>query len=191
MSDAWPAWATQEVEISAPDRAWENQAAELSADLERRLARWLDGRVEHVGSTAVPGLAAKPVIDLMAPVHALVDSERADEVLSEAGWHLVPPELDQRPWRRMYVLPEGDRRLAHLHLVEPTHPQWCDVLLFRDQLRLHPELAATYERIKRLAARAHPGDREAYTAAKSAFVQQVIRTGVHRSAQRRISTQDE
>lgn len=186
MSDAWPAWATQGVEISEPDPAWEWQAAELRADLERRLVHWIDGHVEHVGSTAVPGLAAKPVIDLLAPVNSLVDSERADDVLAEAGWHLVPPELDQRPWRRMYVLTEGDRRLAHLHLVEPTHPQWRDVLLFRDQLRLHPELAADYERIKRLAAQAHPNDREAYTAAKSAFVHQVIRPDDGRSAQRPI-----
>jgi GrpB-like predicted nucleotidyltransferase (UPF0157 family) len=184
VSDAWPAWARQEVEISEPDPAWEWQAAELRAGLERRLARWFDGHVERVGSTAVPGLAAKPVIDLLAPVNSLAESERADDVLAAEGWHLVPPELDQRPWRRMYVLPEGDRRLAHLHLVEPTHPQWRDVLLFRDRLRLHPELAAEYMRIKRLAARAHPDDREAYTAAKSAFVQQVIHPGVDRSAQR-------
>jgi GrpB-like predicted nucleotidyltransferase (UPF0157 family) len=191
VSDAWPTWATQVVAISEPDPAWGRQAAELCAGLERRLARSLDGLVEHVGSTAVPGLAAKPVIDLMAPVHSLVDSERADEVLAEAGWHLVPPELDQRPWRRMYVLPEGDRRLAHLHLVEPTHRQWRDVLLFRDQLRLQPELAAEYERIKRLAAQAHADDREAYTAAKSAFVHEVIRPDANRSAQRPISPQDE
>lgn len=183
MSDAWPAWATQEVEISEPDPAWEWQAAELRTDLDRRLARWLDGHLEHVGSTAVPGLAAKPVIDLMAPVHSLVDSERADDVLAEAGWHLVPPELDQRPWRRMHVLPDGDRRFAHLHLVEPTHPKWRDVLLFRDRLRLHPELAAQYMRIKRLAAQAHPDDREAYTAAKSAFVHQVIRPDASRATQ--------
>lgn len=186
MSDAWPAWATQEVEISAPDPAWERQAAELCAGLERRLARWLDGHVEHVGSTAVPGLAAKPVIDLLAPVHSLVDTERADDVLAEVGWHLVPLELDQRPWRRMYVLPDGDRRLAHLHLVEPTHPQWRDVLLFRDRLRRHPALAADYERIKRLAAQAHPDDREAYTAAKTAFVDRVIRRDDDRVAQRPI-----
>ncbi len=180
MSDPWPAWATQVVKLSEPDPAWAWHAAELCADLERRLVHWLDGRVEHVGSTAVPGLAAKPVIDLLAPVHSLVDSERADDVLAEAAWHLVPPELDQRPWRRMYVLPDGDHRLAHLHLVEPTRPQWREVLLFRDRLRLHPELAADYERIKRLAAHAHPDDREAYTAAKTSFVDRVIRPDVDR-----------
>lgn len=185
MSEAWPAWATQEVTISEPDLAWQRQAAELCADLERRLADWLERPVEHVGSTAVPGLAAKPVIDLLAAVSSLVDAERADDVMAEAGWQLVPPELDQRPWRRMYVLPEGDRRLAHLHLVEHTHPKWREFVLFRDRLRLHPELAAEYLRVKRLAAKAHPDDREAYTAAKSAFVDRVIR-GDDQAAQRPI-----
>lgn len=116
-------------------------------------------------------------------VSSLINSERADDVLAEAGWHLVPPELDQRPWRRMHVLPDGDRRLAHLHLVELTHPQWRDVLLFRDRLRLHPELAAEYMRTKRLAAQAHSDDREAYTAAKSALVHKVIRRDGDRAAQ--------
>lgn len=146
MSEAWPTWARQSVEISETDPGWERHAAELLADLERRLAYWLAGHVEHVGSTAMPGLAAKAIIDLMAPVSSLIDSGRADDVLAEAGWHLVPPELDQRPWRRMHVLPDGERRLAHLHLVEPTHPRWRDVLLFRDRLRLHPELVAEYTR---------------------------------------------
>lgn len=175
MSEGWPAWATQKIEISEPDPVWEQRAAELADDLEQRLAPWLEGRVEHVGSTAVPGLPAKPVIDLMAPVNSLAESEGADGVLAEAGWHLVPPELDQRPWRRMHVLSDGSRRLAHLHLVEPAHPRWREVLVFRDQLRQRPELAAEYARVKRLAAQEHEDDREAYTESKSTFVRGVIR----------------
>ncbi len=122
----------------------------------------------------MPGLAAKPVVDLLAPVESLADGPRADDVLAEAGWQLVPPELDQRPWRRMYVLPEDDRRLAHLHLVEFDHPRWREILLFRDRLRRHPELAQEYAHVKRVAARAHPDDREAYTKAKSAFIEEVV-----------------
>ncbi len=139
MRDGWPAWATREVELSEPDPVWERHASELRADLERRLVHWLEGHVEHVGSTAVAGLAAKPVIDLMAPVSSLVESGRAADVLAEAGWHLVPPDLDQRPWRRMHVLPEADRRVAHLHLVETAHPQWREVLLFRDRRLRHED----------------------------------------------------
>jgi GrpB-like predicted nucleotidyltransferase (UPF0157 family) len=92
-------------------------------------------------------------------------------VLADAGWHLAPPELDEWPWRRMYVLPERERRLAHLHLVEAEHQLWRDTLAFRDRLRKRPDIAREYARLKRSAAKAHPDDREAYTEAKTTFVQ--------------------
>lgn len=174
MTEDWPTWATEKVEILDWDPSWAQRASELISDLDDSLARWLVGPIEHIGSTAVPGLAAKPVIDLMAPVGSLAGAAEADEVLMEAGWELVPPELDQRPWRRMYVMPDGDRRLAHLHLIEPEHPRWREVLLFRDRLRQDPQLVQRYQHIKRLAARAHPDDREAYTKAKSDFVEHVV-----------------
>jgi GrpB-like predicted nucleotidyltransferase (UPF0157 family) len=175
MSADWPAWALQVVEIEPPDPTWASLARDLVAALQRRLHPWLGGAIEHIGSTAVPGLPAKPVVDLMAPVTVLAACPAADPVLARAGWQLVPPELDERPWRRFYVLPEGDRRLAHLHLVEGTHPRWRDTITFRDALRAEPELAAAYAAVKRIAAEAHRDDREAYTTAKSAFVEQVTR----------------
>ncbi len=81
----------------------------------------LDGPAEHIGSTSVPGLPAKPIVDLMAPIASLSSGHaEADSVLADAGWQLVPPELDNRPWRRFYALPHGTKRAAHLHLVEPV-----------------------------------------------------------------------
>lgn len=170
----WPTWATERVVVVPWSPAWSSRGRELTADLNGLLDRWLDGRIEHVGSTSVPGLAAKPIIDLMAPVTSLAAAAEADHWLAEEGWHLVPPDLDLRPWRRMYVLPEGDRRFAHLHLVERQHPKWRDTLRFRDELRRRPDLAASYSYLKRRAAEAHEHDREAYTEAKSAFVDQVL-----------------
>lgn len=177
MSHQWPSWATQQIEVIEPNPHWQQWATELVSDLQDLLAPWLVGEVEHIGSTAVAGLPAKPVIDLMAPVASLVESETAETGLRGSGWHLVPPELDQRPWRRMYVLPDGDRRLAHLHLLEPDHQRWRDALVFRDRLRAHPDLAAEYARIKRMAAQAHPQDREAYSRAKSTFIEDVVARG--------------
>jgi GrpB-like predicted nucleotidyltransferase (UPF0157 family) len=175
VEDSWPAWATQPVEIVAADPRWAARAADLLRALEPILDPWLEGRPEHVGSTAVPGLAAKPIVDLMAPVRSLDEARAADGPLAAVGWQLVPPELDGRPWRRMYVLPDGDRRAAHLHLVEATHPRWRDTRRFRDELRRHPQLIEEYARLKRTAAQAHGEDREAYTHAKSAFVDRVLR----------------
>jgi GrpB-like predicted nucleotidyltransferase (UPF0157 family) len=111
----------------------------------------------------------------MAPVSSLTTSAEADQALTDAGWHLVPPALDRRPWRRMYVLPKDDRRIAHLHLVEREHPRWRETLRFRDELRRQPDLAEAYYRLKLRAAEAHGHDREAYTEAKSAFVDEVLR----------------
>jgi GrpB-like predicted nucleotidyltransferase (UPF0157 family) len=84
----------------------------------------------------------------------------------------VPPELDRRPWRRFFVKPDesGQHRVAHLHLIQAGHPRWAEQLAFRDALRRDGRLARQYEDLKRLLAARHGGDREAYTAAKAAFV---------------------
>lgn len=174
LGDDWPRWATQQVEIHTWDASWQQRADGLIAGLELLLANWLEGPIEHIGSTAVPGLAAKPVIDLQAPVASLAGSEPADHALAKAGWHLVPPELDQRPWRRLHVLTDGDRRVAHLHIVEVDHPRRRETLDFRDRLRDQPALAAQYEHLKRTAANEHEDDREAYTHAKTAFIRSVV-----------------
>ncbi len=99
MSDDWPAWATQRIEIHGWDATWQQQTAALIADLHPLLERRLEGPIGHVGSTEVDGVAAKPVIDQQAPAALLVGSEPADDPLVEAGWQLAPPELDQRAWR--------------------------------------------------------------------------------------------
>jgi GrpB-like predicted nucleotidyltransferase (UPF0157 family) len=93
----WPAWATARVEVSPADPQWQRLGAVLRCELDLTLARWLIAPVEHVGSTAVPGLAAKPVLDLQAAVADLGCAPAVAEVLAGSGWHLVPPELDVRP----------------------------------------------------------------------------------------------
>jgi len=179
MSD-WPVWATQPVEIEEWSPSWAQVAEELIGDLARRLEPWAAGPVEHVGSTAVRGLSAKPIVDLLAPVRSLSEAKAADDVLAVAGWHLVPPEVDQRPWRRMFVLPEHDRRVAHLHLVESGHERVRDTLTFRDHLREQPEAASAYARLKSAAAEQHRDDREAYTSAKTEFVRSIVADVIRR-----------
>jgi len=141
------------------------------------LTPWLVDGVEHVGSTAVPGLAAKPIIDLMASVRdldAVVD--QAGQPLWADGWRYVPPELDNRPWRRFFVKPDesGQHRYAHLHVIAAGHPRWADQLAFRDALRRDDELARRYGDLKRRLAAEHAEDREAYTDAKGEFVRDTL-----------------
>lgn len=174
-----PAWAYERPEIHPPDPAWAARGSALCAELARLLAPWLaPGRVEHVGSTAVPGLAAKPVLDVMASMRDLSTEtvSAVVPVLSASGWCFVPPELDvAAPWRRFFVLPdaEGRRRAAHLHLLPEGHPRWRAQLEFRDALRADPGLAAEYAEVKRRLT-GEVTDREEYTAGKTEFVRRVL-----------------
>jgi GrpB-like predicted nucleotidyltransferase (UPF0157 family) len=178
MSDAAPSWAYETPEIHPYDPALPVMAAIERQRLLTLLAPWLADGVEHVGSTAVPGLAAKPIIDLMALVHDpdLV-VEQAGGPLGADGWCYVPPEVDSGgSWRRFFVKPDasGQHRYAHLHVIAAGHPRWAEQLTFRDALRRDPGLADRYADLKRGLAAAHHDDREAYTRAKGTFVDEVL-----------------
>lgn len=173
VTDAVPLWAYEQPEIHPYDPRWSRRAAIECARLADLLAPWADGGVEHVGSTAVPGLAAKPVIDLMAQAADLgAVVALAGERLAADGWCYVPPGLDQRPWRRFFVKPDasGQHRIAHLHVIRAGHPRWSEQIAFRDALRRDGELASRYEDLKRRLSVRHANDREAYTEAKAAFI---------------------
>lgn len=129
MSDAVPPWAHESPELHPHDPRWGHRAQAERGRLAELLAPWLVDGVEHVGSTAVPGLAAKPVIDLMASVtDPDTITAQASQRLAADGWYYVPPELDRRPWRRFFVKPDvsGLRRAAHLHLISAGHPRWAE-----------------------------------------------------------------
>lgn len=173
MTD-WPAWATETVELRPPDPGWQKDGERERQALEAALAPWLVARVEHVGSTAVPGLAAKPILDLQAAVADLRATPDIAETLAPASWHYVAPDLDLRPWRRFFVKVSGGRRIAHLHVMERNSARWGEQLAFRNALLAHPHLVETYAALKRDLASQNTADREAYTAAKSDFVRAVL-----------------
>jgi GrpB-like predicted nucleotidyltransferase (UPF0157 family) len=179
MSDTAPAWAYEKAEVLPHDPRLADRALAERDRLAGLLAPWLVEGVEHVGSTAVSGLAAKPVIDLMASVtDPDVVVVQAGERLGADGWCYVPPELDQSgPWRRFFVKPDasGRRRTAHLHVIAAGHPRWAEQIAFRDALRRDDGLARSYEDLKRRLAAQHAGDREAYTDAKTEFVADALR----------------
>ena len=176
--DRVPAWAVERVHLSAYDSRWPGRAAEHVSELRPVLAPWLLGAIEHVGSTAVPGLVAKPVIDLMAQVTDVdVVVDQAAGTLGELDWRHVSPEFDGRPWRRFWakVSPDGQHRRAHLHLMAPGAARWDQQLRFRDALRADPALRDRYAEVKSRLARAHADDRERYTDEKAIFVTGVLR----------------
>jgi len=170
----WPAWAIESVKIVESDPGWQVRGERQRHELDRDLAAWLISPVEHIGSTAVPGLAAKPVLDCQAQVADLECATQVAAVLVSRGWHAVPVELDGRPWERFFVQVAQDRRCAHLHLLGVGSSQWFAHLEFRDALRASPSLAAEYGGLKTTLAIAHRNDREAYTRAKAEFITKTL-----------------
>lgn len=160
------------VELVEYDPNWSDMFEDERRDLERLLSPWLDAGIHHVGSTAVAGLAAKPVIDIMAGVSDLEAAREAIPVLDEIGY--LHWEWDPHPWRLWFLKPEPAHRTHHLHLMQPDHPEFHAKLLFRDRLRADEGLRERYETLKFELAAAHPTDRDAYTDGKTGFVIAVL-----------------
>jgi GrpB-like predicted nucleotidyltransferase (UPF0157 family) len=136
-------------------------------------------RVEHFGSTAVPGLAAKPVVDLLVEVADLQATRTQIAPLLEAqgyDYFWRPTHGDDGPPFFAWFIkrdPGSRARTHHIHMVEPDFPEHWDRLLFRDYLIEHPRVAREYEDLKLHLASAYPNDRVAYTQGKTEFVVRV------------------
>lgn len=158
--DYSPDWATD----------FEREAAVLS----EALAPWLSGRVEHIGSTAVPGLTSKPILDMLAPVIALIDAEGSVKVLEALGYR----HQDHRPHEALWFYKQDgedyERRTHQVHLTEPGSSLWRERLTFRDALRQDPVLRDDYEAVKRTAA-AETDSLADYNRGKRGFIANVLR----------------
>lgn len=130
--------------------------------------------IEHIGSTSVPGLGAKPIIDILAGVRTLAEGRQTIVPLTtQLGYEYMPEYEVEMPYRLYFNKhpPVGDQ--FHLHMVETTSEFWERHLLFRNYLRVHPEAAQEYDRLKRRLAKEYRAQREAYTDAKTEFVRSI------------------
>ncbi|EMA52463.1 MULTISPECIES: GrpB family protein [Halococcus] len=153
------------------DPGWKR---EYTAEVER-LEPLVDEQLiefEHVGSTAIEGLAAKPIIDMLAVVEDLDGAADLVPVLETHGYeHRPNDDVSGR-----LFLAKGPRtdRTHYLSVVERESDRYTEQIAFRNFLRSHPEVAAEYEELKRTLADAHSDDRDSYTAAKAAFIERVL-----------------
>ena len=159
------------VEIVPYDPAWPSLFEQERSVLEAELGEWLAGSVEHIGSTAVPGLAAKAVIDIMAGVESLETSRDAIAAAGRLGYMYYPYRPDVMHW---FCKPSPAFRTHHLHLVPFRSRLWTERLAFRDYLRREPAAAAEYAALKIRLATQFEFDREAYTDAKEPFIRRAI-----------------
>jgi GrpB-like predicted nucleotidyltransferase (UPF0157 family) len=128
-------------------------------------------RIDHIGSTSIAGLAAKPIIDIQVSVQGFDDAALV-EAMERAGyqWRESNPELTKRYFREA---PGAERTHVHVRLLGSWHEQWA--LLFRDYMRAHPDEHAPYVGLKRGLAERFAADGAAYTDAKSDHLWAVIR----------------
>ncbi|HEU5152113.1 MAG TPA: GrpB family protein [Iamia sp.] len=160
------------VAVVAPDRRWPERFAQAAATLRRVLPEAL--MIEHIGSTAVPGLVAKDTIDVLVVLPDLAIVRERAPALAVAGFDLrlgSPVTSEDHLFLRRVV---DHHRTHHVHVLLPSSPEVGDYLVFRDYLRAHPEAATSYGEAKARLAAAHAEDRMAYVQAKPAVVAPVL-----------------
>ncbi|MDI9819700.1 MULTISPECIES: GNAT family N-acetyltransferase [unclassified Legionella] len=132
--------------------------------------------IQHVGSTAISGLSAKPILDIQIAVQSLeIMKLIAVPILQKLGYEYWDNNPD--PKRMFFVKgmpPYGEKRTHHVHIFEHDSAHWCNKLIFRDYLRSHRDIAKEYEQLKVTLAQEHLYDREKYTDEKLSFVNRVL-----------------
>ncbi|MFH1680465.1 MAG: GrpB family protein [Candidatus Eisenbacteria bacterium] len=160
------------IEVVPHDPAW----ASLFREEERKLRALFGGAllvIHHIGSTAVPGLAAKPIVDMLGVARDIGVADGRNGAMARLGYRAMGEY--GIPGRRFFIREVQGGRTHHLHVFGDRHPRIRDHLGFRDHLLGHPEEAQAYGRLKQELARRFPHDIEAYMAGKDPFIRGILR----------------
>jgi GrpB-like predicted nucleotidyltransferase (UPF0157 family) len=155
---------------------YDPQWTRIFEEEKQRILKVIENKVftiKHVGSTAVPGLAAKPIIDIMAGVEGIVEANWCIPRLKKIGYTSFTPDLETLD--HYYCCGKGPHSIGyHLHLIRFESSEWYKHLLFRDYLRSHPITAQQYYKLKTKLATKYYSNRGSYTKSKTAFIESVI-----------------
>lgn len=167
----------EDVDIIPYDPDWPRRFEEEKRHLLECLPNDLIGRIEHFGSTAVPGLSAKPIVDMLVEVTSLeVVRDVIAPILKGQGYEFFwrPTAIGNTDLGYTWFIKRDaqGRRTHHIHMLE-KHSHYWERLQFRDYLIEHPEVAGEYEALKRHAAQEHGKDRKAYAKAKSEYIDRI------------------
>lgn len=157
------------IEIVDYDPEWPDLYEKEQAILMKAFSP-LHPHIEHIGSTAVPGLCAKPIIDIMVGLPTLEGADRYDPLVRPLGY----VHVDQEDEASRVFFRKGMPRTHHLHIVAFGSEEWHSHLSFRELLRDDPDLRERYADLKRRGARMHREDREAYVRSKQGFIQDAV-----------------
>lgn len=164
------------IEMVPYDSSWVERFAERAEHLAAVLDGSLVRDIEHIGSTAVPGLCAKPIIDMLAVVDDVDAVRDLTAELAAISWVRDPEPRDLPEERLSFCFPSRERRTHHLHVVLDRHPGWRGWIAFRDRLRRDDELLEEYARLKRsLASRFgdDPNERDRYRSGKAELIAEI------------------
>jgi GrpB-like predicted nucleotidyltransferase (UPF0157 family) len=185
----------ENVSVVPYEPAWPRMFEEEKRHLLDCLPQDLIRRIEHFGSTAIPGLAAKPIVDVLVEVSSLQETKaRIAPVLEAEGyeyfWRATHGESGPPFYAWFIKRNSAGVRTHHVHMVESDFEHW-DRLLFRDYLIDHPKTAKEYEALKLALARDYPNDRVAYTRGKTEFVVRVTQVAKEHYLSKTLSRKDE
>jgi len=166
----------EEIEIVSYNPSWPRLFEKEKTFLQELLPADLIGRIQHFGSTAVPGLSAKPIIDMLIEVTSLEETKKnIVPILKAEGYEYLwrPTIGNTPPYYAWFIKRNSDgRRVYHIHMVESDSELW-DRLFFRDYLRDFPAEAKRYDTLKRSLAKRYAHDRIEYTTQKSEYIQKI------------------
>lgn len=149
---------------------WAELFEEEKAQLEAAIGPYILD-IQHVGSTSIPGIPAKPIIDIGVAVRNFEEAAVCIEPIVQLGYVY----RGENGIPRRHYFRKGNPCTHHLHMNEITGVDWQNQILFRDFLRINPEVASEYGRLKSKLAKRHKSDREGYLQAKAPFIENVLR----------------
>ena len=164
-------WQLFPIELSAPRPEWKLWAAEEISHLTALLARF-NPVINHIGSTAIPTIRAKPIVDLLVEVPRTADREQLQALMLGSGYLCMNSTPTRMSFNKGYTPSGYAERVFHIHIHLNGDN---DEVRFRDYLLSHPEAAADYEALKQSLLPRFRNNRDAYTDAKADFVHRILR----------------
>lgn len=161
---------TDAIEVVEYDYSWQEQFQQYASNLDIVLDK-LAMSIEHIGSTSVVGLAAKPIIDIDVVISSRLHLKEVIEKLNSIDY--VHQGNLGIPGREAFMSPEGTRR-HHVYVCSVDTPNLHDHLIFRDYLRTHPKTVLAYSNLKRRLALKYRNDRDGYTNSKTEFINSIL-----------------
>lgn len=156
---------------------WERFFEMEKTRIKKAFQNWILGynvEIEHIGSTSIPDISAKPIIDILIGVRSSNDEDInwTKEILEKLGYEFMPLACEED--KLFFALGDDSNRTHHVHVVLYGSTYWNNDLMFRDYLRAHSGIAIEYDQLKKELSKKYQNDRKSYTQGKEKFIQSVL-----------------